>query len=229
MFSAISHDLRTPLARIRFKMERWPGPLSEAIDNDVEQMNQMIGSVLGFIRDGQASSARQKLMLTSLLEVVVDDAAEAGQSATIGAAPPLTILGDPAALMRLFSNLVGNAIKYAGAVHVEVSRDGGDAIVRVEDDGPGLPESELERVFEPFYRADPARNLDASGVGLGLAIARSIAREHGGDIHLVRRTPGLAVVVRLPLANEPPRVAAPRPAESRRRFSELASWSPFSG
>jgi signal transduction histidine kinase len=202
MFSAISHDLRTPLARIRFKLERSPGPLSASVAHDVEQMEKMISSVLTFIRDGQSARTRRSVDLLSLLEYVADEIVQAGGDVVVEEGADLAVHGDIEALKRLFTNLIGNAVTYGGSAYVSLQREAGEAVVRIQDEGPGLPEGELERVFEPFYRADQARNLDSGGIGLGLAIARSIAREHGGEVHLVTGIVGLQAVVQLPIDAE---------------------------
>lgn len=200
MVGAISHDLRTPLARIRFKLEKAPAPVRRSIARDLEQMDEMIGAVLDFIRDAHARRTREVLDLASVVECVVDDAAAAGGMVCLGRMDRLAVGGDPMALQRLFANLIDNAVKYGGAAEVSVEQRDGDAVVRVSDRGPGLPESELERVFEPFYRTDASRNLDVGGIGLGLAVARSLAREHGGDVVLTSSALGLTATVWLPLA-----------------------------
>ncbi len=202
MVGAISHDLRTPLARIRFKLEA-KTPDRDAILSDVEKMEAMIASVLAFIRDAAAVDQREDLDLLSVIEVVVDDAALIGGNAHLvdasdDAASP-TVQGDAVALQRLFGNLVDNALKYGGAARVRIRQADRQAIVEIEDDGPGLSSAELARVFEPFYRADASRNLDQGGVGLGLAVARSLARAHGGDVELISRTGGLTARVSLPV------------------------------
>jgi signal transduction histidine kinase len=187
----------------------------DSIVPDLEQMDAMIASALKFMREGAAASERRRLDLSSLLHTVVDDAVQAGGHVNLSRSPGVTIDGDPAALRRLFANLLRNAVTYAGGAHVVARVEGAEAVVEVQDDGPGVPEAELERVFDPFYRADRARNLDSGGVGLGLAIARSIARDHGGDITLKLRRPGLSAVVRLPLATTSPTRGGGPPAEER--------------
>ena len=199
MVGAISHDLRTPLARIRFKLEA-KTPDRAAILSDVEKMEAMIASVLAFIRDAAAVDRREDLDLLSVVEVVVDDAALTGGDVQLVESVPLTVTGDAVALQRLLSNLVDNALKYGGVARVRIREQDRQAIVEIEDDGPGLPPAELARVFEPFYRADASRNLDEGGVGLGLAVARSLARAHGGDVELISRPGGLTARVSLPLA-----------------------------
>jgi signal transduction histidine kinase len=200
MVGAISHDLRTPLARIRFKMERAPKELRDSVLADIAQMEQMIGDVLAFIRDEGQARQRERLDLLSLVECVADDAALLGGEVEIGEAEPLTIEGDPVGLQRLFANLVDNAVKYGASARIEVAQEGRTAIVTIRDTGPGLPAEELEKVFQPFYRADASRNLDSGGVGLGLPIARATARAHGGDVELVSEGQGVTARVSLPLA-----------------------------
>lgn len=198
MVGAISHDLRTPLARIRFKMEAAPGKLKESVLSDVAQMEQMIGGVLAFIRDEGQPRQRERLDLLSVLECVADDAAMLGGDVEIVEGAPVTVDGDAIALQRLFGNLVDNAVKYGGEARIRVRRDGDAAVVEIADRGPGLKPEDLERAFQPFFRADTSRNLDKAGVGLGLPIARSTARAHGGDVQLEPQTQGLTAVVTLP-------------------------------
>ncbi|HEX5378795.1 MAG TPA: ATP-binding protein [Phenylobacterium sp.] len=200
MVGAISHDLRTPLARIRFKVEGAPEPVKAAVIADVEQMEQMISQVLAFIRDASAGRPHDRLDLLSLVECQVDDAAQTGQDVALVASAAVTVEADALGLQRLLANLVDNAVKYGARARISVAEADGHAVVEIEDDGPGLAAGDLERVFQPFYRAEAARTLDGRGVGLGLAVARSIARAHGGDVTLVSRDGGLIARVRLPLS-----------------------------
>jgi signal transduction histidine kinase len=198
MVGAISHDLRTPLARIRFRMERAPAALRTEVAADLSQMEQMISAVLSFIRDAGAPGVRESLDLLSVVECAVDDAAASGAEASIVTEAHPIVDGDAPALQRLFANLIDNAVRYGNTARVRLSRIEGAAIVEIADDGPGLPPEELGRVFEPFYRAERARTLNGGGIGLGLAIARSIAREHGGDVRLRNAPRGLVALVELP-------------------------------
>jgi signal transduction histidine kinase len=201
MVGAISHDLRTPLARIRFKLEAAPPELKASVLSDIDQMEQMIGGVLAFIRDEGQPRRREKLDLLSLIECVADDAAMVGgQVEIVDGAAAVTVDGDPVALQRLFSNLVDNAVKYGGEARINVRQTGAAAVVEIVDAGPGLSPDELGRVFQPFYRTDASRNLDNGGVGLGLPIARSTARAHGGDVELMSKPGGTTAVVTLPAA-----------------------------
>jgi signal transduction histidine kinase len=156
--------------------------------------------VLAFIRDEGAPRRREKLDLLSLIECVADDAAMVGGQVEIVDGNAVTVDGDPVALQRLFSNLVDNAVKYGGEAAIEVRREGPVAVVAIADRGPGLSQDELVRVFQPFYRTDVSRNLDKGGVGLGLPIARSTARAHGGDVELTSKPGGVTAIVTLPVA-----------------------------
>ncbi|WP_293904801.1 ATP-binding protein [Phenylobacterium sp.] len=200
MVGAISHDLRTPLARIRFKMEAAPAGLRGSVLGDVDQMEQMIAGVLTFIRNESTPRTRERLDLLSLVECVADDAALVGGDVEILESTPVTVEGDPVALQRMFVNLVDNAQKYGGEARIRVRREGDLAVVEIADAGEGLGAEDLEKVFQPFYRADPSRNVDAGGIGLGLPIARSTARAHGGDVQLIPGARGLRARVTLPAA-----------------------------
>ena len=198
MFGAISHDLRTPLARIRYKLEQGPDGLRDSVLKDVEQMEEMIGAVLTFIRDASEPRTRERLDLLSLVECVVDDAALAGEKVELAEGPGVSVDGDALALQRMLSNLIDNAVKHAGGARVRIAPADPEVLVEIEDDGPGLPEDEIVKVFEPFYRA--TRDEDHGGMGLGLSVARSIARAHGGEVELSARPGGLTATVRLPRA-----------------------------
>lgn len=200
MVGAISHDLRTPLARMRFKLEKAPKDLRESVLQDVGQMEEMITAVLAFIRDGAEPRRRERLDLLSLVECEADGAGPGG-GVVVEPGPPVAVEADALGLQRLFANLIANAAKYAGGARITVRVEDDEAVVDIADDGPGVPPGELERVFSPFYRASAARTLDDGGVGLGLAVARSIARAHGGDVTLAARPEGgILAQVRLPLA-----------------------------
>jgi len=199
MVGAISHDLRTPLTRIRFKLERADPMVRAAVLSDVVQMEHMIDAVIGFSRDSAAPSAREPLDLASLVTCVIDEAAAFGD-AEAEFDQPVIVDGDAVALQRLFANLVDNALKYGFEARAWIGERDGEAVVRVSDNGPGLAQRDLERVFTPFYRTEDAKGRTDNGVGLGLSIARAVARAHGGDITLSSGAGGLVAEVVLPLA-----------------------------
>lgn len=200
MVGAIAHDLRTPLTRLRFRIEATPDDIRAKLAADIDQMDAMISATLGFVRDATRAGPREKLELSSLIESVLDEAAETGADATALPSERLVVEGDPVALRRLAANLVENALKYGLRARGRVFREGNEAIIEIEDDGPGIPAEDGERVFEPFYRGEPSRSRETGGAGLGLAVVRSIARAHGGDVVLnARPGGGLTARVTLPL------------------------------
>jgi signal transduction histidine kinase len=200
MVGAIAHDLRTPLTRLRFRIENVPEDTRAKMAADIDQMEEMISAALTFVRDATRPGERTPLELSSLLESVCDEMAETGADTEVERADKVVLHGDPVALRRLFTNLLENAVKFGGRARARVFQDKDGAVVEIEDDGPGIPEEETERVFEPFYRREPSRSRQTGGIGLGLAVVRSIARGHGGDVALVNRAGGgLTARVQLPL------------------------------
>jgi two-component system OmpR family sensor kinase len=200
MVGAIAHDLRTPLTRLRFRIENLPDAQRSKMSADIDEMEQMISAALTFVRDASQPGVRTPLELSSLLESLCDEMAETGAVTEVERGDKVVLTGDPVALRRLFSNLLENAVKFGGAARARVGREDASAIVEIDDDGPGIPVLETERVFEPFYRREPSRNRKTGGIGLGLAVVRSIARAHGGDVALVNRAGGgLTARVQLPL------------------------------
>lgn len=196
MMAAVAHDLRTPLMRLSLRLDGAPAPLREAAAEDVREMNEMIGAVLAFLRNISTPPRRQRLDLRSLAESVTDGFADRGADVRIADGPPVIVEGDPTGLKSAVSNLVGNAIAYAGNAAVSLGAEPGMCWLEVRDEGPGIPEDELERVFEPFYRLEQSRSRETGGTGLGLASARAIIRAHGGDVTLAN-APGGGLVARL--------------------------------
>jgi two-component system, OmpR family, sensor kinase len=199
MLAAIAHDLRTPMMRLRFRLEQAAPELRQPALEDLREMQEMVQGVLAFVRDESTAGPRQRIDLASLLQSLVDDMRVTGADIEFAEAPPLVVEGDGAALRRLFANLIDNAIKYGGVARLTLAREGDDAVARIRDEGPGLAPHELERVFEPFYRAEPSRNRETGGIGLGLAVVRTLVRAHGGDVALESTAHGLIATVRLPL------------------------------
>lgn len=207
MLAAVSHDLRTPITRMKLRAEFIEeAELRARMLGDLDEMERMIAATLAFARDDAAAERPVPLDLAALLRTIADEANDvAGREAVAVEAPAhLAVPARPLALKRALSNLVGNALSHAGDCRVRLvpAVDGAVRIV-VEDDGPGIPEAELERVFEPFRRLDAARTRPGahatSGAGLGLPIARGILRAHGGDVVLANRAPhGLAATATLP-------------------------------
>ncbi|HEX4197690.1 MAG TPA: HAMP domain-containing sensor histidine kinase [Caulobacteraceae bacterium] len=200
MVGAIAHDLRTPLTRLRFRVEAAPDELRAKMAADIAEMEAMISGTLAFVRDATRATQRTKLELSSLLESLADEMSETGLDVAVETADKVVIDGDPVALRRLFNNLLENALKFGRQARIRVHVVDDCAVVEIDDNGCGLPERDLERVFEPFYRHESSRSRETGGIGLGLAVARSVARAHGGDATLRNRPQGgLTATVKLPL------------------------------
>jgi signal transduction histidine kinase len=200
--AAVSHDLRTPITRVRLRSELLDDAATrELIDADLVEMESMIDATLEFLKSGESTESRRLLDLSSIAETCVDDAKDAGRDIAFTGSGSLSVEGQHLALKRVVSNLVGNALKYATTVRVVARRDDGMAELAVLDDGPGIPDDRLGNVFDPFVRIETSRSKETGGVGLGLTIARSIARAHHGDVVLSNRPEGgLAATLRLPIA-----------------------------
>jgi signal transduction histidine kinase len=157
--------------------------------------------MLSFTRDAQPGAERRKFDLSALAQSLVDDLADSGADVTFTGPDKLIVEGNLASVRRVLSNLLDNAMKYAGHARLTLGREGDHALAIVEDTGPGVPPGMEDANFEPFRRVEPSRNRKTGGVGLGLAIARNLARGHGGDIVYEPVQPhGARFVFSLPVA-----------------------------
>ena len=200
LLAAIAHDLRTPLTRLRFRAEYAPAEHRDRIVQDIERMDAMISGVLAFVR-GEEPAQHSRLDFSALVQSVVDDWSDTGAAVTLADSGQVEIDGDPIALRRLVTNLIQNSVKFAGQAECRIDVDAAVVRLTIDDQGPGLPPESLERVFTPFERGASTRDPETGGVGLGLALARAIARAHGGEVSLQNREGrGLRAQVMLPLA-----------------------------
>ena len=190
MIGAIAHDLRTPLARIAFRIESAPEAMRDKVQADVEQMRAMLADTIAFVRGASAPARPRQIDLAELVTRIAGDARETDRPVRYLGDGPVRVIGDALALERLIDNLVNNAIAFGGAAEIVLGIRENRAEVLVRDRGPGLSEAMLARAFEPFERADPSRSRATGGVGLGLTIARAIARTHGGTLTLANRDGG---------------------------------------
>lgn len=210
MVAAIAHDLRTPLSRIAFRIESADDALREPIQRDIDQMTAMISATLNFVRGSSRDGRQERIDLGELLDQIIGDEQHVARPVRWQhrAAQPCLVRGDPVALRRLVQNLIDNAITYGHEADISLRHapdHAGHALVAIADRGPGLAPEEIEAMFAPFERKDRSRNRETGGVGLGLAIARAIARDHGGKVTLRPRDGGgLEARIDLPLdAGEP--------------------------
>jgi signal transduction histidine kinase len=190
MIAAISHDLRTPLTRMRLRLETGEveAKVRERCIDDLREMNQLVESVIEVFRPAETAEA-QRVDLSALAQSAVDDLAETGAAVSF-VGPSAVVVADPVALRRVVDNLVGNALRYAGTAQVSVDLSAGVTRLVVEDNGPGIPEAELERVRQPFRRVEGSRNRATGGTGLGLYIAQQLVRRQGGSLVLSNRPEG---------------------------------------
>jgi signal transduction histidine kinase len=206
MLTAIGHDLRTPITRLKLRAEFMEDEdLRRKMLADLDEMEAMVSATLAFGRDATSSEPVTPLDLPTLIRTVLDEAADARPELTerlsYDGPAHLTVKARSNSLKRALTNLVGNAVTYGGGAHAALGAAcAGVAVLAIEDDGPGIPPGDLDRVFQPFQRVESSRNRETGCVGLGLPIARNILRAHGGDVSIANRSEGGArVTVTLPV------------------------------
>jgi two-component system, OmpR family, sensor kinase len=191
MLAAISHDLRTPLTRLRLRIARIEDPaIRKSVAADLNEMESMIDATLAFLRDDTSDEPLEPIDLAAIIETIATDAADSGHEVSVQIPRSIIVNGRHLALKRAMTNVVQNAIKYGRTAHITAQEDVDDVVVLVDDDGPGIADDKLELVFEPFRRVEESRGRETGGYGLGLTVARSIVRAHGGDITLSNRAMG---------------------------------------
>jgi signal transduction histidine kinase len=202
MLAAISHDLRTPLTRLRLRAEFVDDDTQRGkMLSDIAEMEAMIAATLAFARDDAVREPQSPQDLDQLLDRLASDLCDGGYPVhyeTEG--EPVIVSYSARSLRRAISNLAENAVKYGNLAHLSLSHTGETATILIEDEGPGIASDMMEQVFQPFFRLEGSRNRDTGGVGLGLSVARTIIRGHGGDIQLSNRPEGgLRATVTLPV------------------------------
>lgn len=200
--AAVSHDLRTPITRLRLRAGFLDDAEAQArIEADLDEMEAMIAATLAYLQGEVETEPARLTDIAAMLSTLCHAAADAGSAVTYTGPAQLVAHCRPTALRRAASNLIGNAVKYGGTVRVRLVSESGGITIDVDDDGPGIPTSEMDRVFEPFYRLDASRNRGTGGVGLGLTIARQAVEEQGGRLVLGNREDsGLCASIYLPYA-----------------------------
>ena len=200
ILAAMSHDLKTPITRLRLRAELMDDDdLRAKFAKDLEEMETMVASTLDFMRGVDNPEPVQPMDIMALLESIQADAAEMGQEVSLDGIAAQPYPCKPAALKRCLGNLIENAVKYGKCATLSVEDSDKQLQIRILDQGPGIPETLIERVFEPFYRLENSRSRDTGGTGLGLSIARNIAQLHGGELVLKNRSGvGLEAILTLP-------------------------------
>lgn len=194
MMAAVSHDLRTPLTRLRMRLESLrPDSVAERCVSDVQDIDAMIASVLDVMTQERRQESCQSVDLLAMVQAMADDQQEAGHAVSAqGEAVTLSL--QPVAFRRVLDNLVSNALRYGHSASIAVSgpdqAGAGKVRITIDDEGPGIPQDQLEQVFKPFVRLETSRSRDTGGVGLGLYIARELVLRQGGQLRLANRAGG---------------------------------------
>ncbi|OYU35237.1 MAG: histidine kinase [Novosphingobium sp. PASSN1] len=209
---AIGHDLRTPLARLQLRLDglRLEDETRAELEHDIGEMRHLLESLQAFVEAGGTQIPPQRIDIAIMAATLVDSAADQGFDAHYSGPESLEITARAISVRRAISNLIDNALHYAGSVRVSLDTDPDSVIIRVEDDGPGIPEDRMEDVFQPFFRLDTSRARDTPGMGLGLSIVQAAIRLEGGTLTLMNRAgpgpaqseadgSGLIALIRLPL------------------------------
>ena len=198
MLSGISHDLRTPITRLKLQLAMLnQKDLSIKMSKDIDEMENMLNSYLQFAK----SQVREESVATNINKILNEITIEKNSKNFHLDLPFETVIvGRRNALKRCFNNIIENSLNYAKNVYVHISKSTTQINIFINDDGPGIPLNQYKNVFKPFYRLDESRNLNLAGVGLGMSIAEDIVRSHGGNIELSKsKYKGLQVKITLPL------------------------------
>ena len=200
MLGAIGHDLRTPLAALRVRIESVEDEADRArMVDTISEMNRTLDDILSLARIGRPSEPLTDVDVTALVDAVVEDFRDLGQDVTFAEVGRVALRLRPTLMRRAVRNLIENAVKYGSRAEVSLHARSGEVAIVVADDGPGIPPKQLTSVFDPFTRLEGSRNRDTGGIGLGLALARSIVQDAGGEISLDNRTGGgLEATITLP-------------------------------
>jgi signal transduction histidine kinase len=200
MLAAISHDLRTPVTLLRLRAELMNDSAEQRkVLGTLDEMEAMIAAALDFSKGAFSEEPQRLVDVAALLESLCDDLADSGAPIEFTPHGQVLYLCRRVALKRAFSNLIDNAVKYGGVARVRIEERPEAVVITIEDDGPGVPEEQLEQIFAPFFRVDASRSKGAGGIGLGLTIAQGVVEGHGGDIRVENgRDRGLVVRVSLP-------------------------------
>ncbi|HVI52479.1 MAG TPA: ATP-binding protein [Candidatus Sulfotelmatobacter sp.] len=205
LLAAISHDLRTPLTSLRLKAELLDNSeVADQMISTIEEMGAIVQSTLDFARTEAKAEANRSVDLTSLVDSLVEDMAELGQSVRFEESPRINVQCRPTAIRRGVRNLIENAIRYGGSALVRCRVTQDFAIVEIDDEGPGIPPESLAEVIKPFVRLEGSRNSATGGVGLGLAIVNDIVAAHGGNLILENKVKGLRATLRIALPQPRP-------------------------
>lgn len=191
MLGAIGHDLKTPLAALRVRIESVEDQGErERMAHTIEDITHTLDDILSLARVGRPTDPFERTELSALLAGVVEECEDMGEPVELGATERIALGLRATWMRRALRNLIGNALRYGDRARLTLHREGAQAVLLVEDDGPGIPEGEIDAMMQPFARGDASRNRGTGGAGLGLTLARAIAEQHGGSLRLFNRIGG---------------------------------------
>lgn len=199
LIAALAHDLRTPITALRLRLELLADDDNgRAMQTTLDDMAHMTEAALTFMREEAATEASRRMDLTALVDAVCEDYRTSDEPVAFEPGARITLVCRPVAIRRALRNVIDNALTYGGQAEISLEDDPDQIAIEISDRGPGIDEADMSTVFEAFVRLEPSRNRDSGGAGLGLAIARTVVRSHGGDITLRNRSAG-GLVVRMVL------------------------------
>ncbi len=189
--AAMSHDRRTPITRLRLRAELLNDPVQkEAFTRNLLELEQMVQSTLDYLSGGEQARVSTTLDVDGLIAQAVEDVEALGTPIQVGGSTGVVIAGDAIQLRRALTNLLRNAVIHGATPSLQVVVDANHVRIQVEDEGPGIPDEDLQRVLQPYYRRDASRSRDTGGAGLGLTVTSEVAGAHGGRLQLENREGG---------------------------------------
>lgn len=188
MLGAIGHDLKTPLAALRVRVESVPDDRQrERMVASIDDITRTLDDILTLARIGRTGEEREPVNLGALVEMIADEYRDLGQDVVLADTPRIVVPLQLTWIRRALRNIIGNAVRYGQRARVSIAPQKGQVAIIIDDDGPGIPDDQIERMFEPFTRLEASRNMATGGTGLGLTLARAILHQHGGSLRLENR------------------------------------------
>ena len=191
MLGAIGHDLKTPLAALRVRIESVTDENErQKMAATIEDITRSLDDMLSLARVGRPTDPPERVEISALLASIVEEYEDMGKPVELVETGRMVVILRPTWLRRALRNLIDNAVRYGGSARVSLDRAQGSPTIVIEDSGPGIPDADIAKMMDPFTRGDPSRNSGTGGAGLGLALARAIAEQHGGSLTLRNRPEG---------------------------------------
>jgi signal transduction histidine kinase len=195
MLGAIGHDLKTPLAALRVRVESVPDDRQRSrMVASIDDITRTLDDILSLARIGRTGEAPEPINLVALVEMIADEYRDLGQDVELAECERIVAPLQLTWIRRALRNVIGNAVRYGTRARISIARQTSSVAITIDDDGPGIADDQIERMFEPFTRLEASRNMATGGTGLGLTLARAVAHQHGGSLTVQnRRGPGGAI------------------------------------